>query len=159
MNDGKLYIIISDRPDAAGTGALDLEGSSPTNAKDKSGMDYASHRFFNFMEAQAKKFVMYNVNNIGNFTGNYVAQRRVNEVVELVNILSNIGMATLAGAKYGPAGVVVGAAIAVAGTAINAGYETFSQRLENAKTNYNIEQLKRKSGLNIYMDGSRGTEN
>ena len=53
---------------------------------------------------------------------------------------------------------MISTAVTTASIAINAGYESYTQRLQNARTNYSIDQLRRRSGLNIYTDGSRGTE-
>ena len=159
-DDGKLYIIISDRPDAAGTDATDVGEVAETEDKKKqTGLDYAKHRFFNFIESQAKQTVMYGINNIGNFTGDYITQRKIQETVQMTNMLLNIGTATLAGAKYGAPGAIAGFTIAIAGTAINAGLSEYSQWISNRKINYSIDRLRERSGLNQSLDGSRGTEN
>lgn len=158
-NDGKIYIIITDKP--GGEGSSGLEDTPASDSKSVSeAKAFAAHHFRNFIISQTKQFISYNVQNIGNFTGDYVTQRKVSEAMQAATILGNIGMATLAGAKMGgPWGAVAGAAIAIAGTAINAGYEHHTQVVQNAKINYNIDQLRRRSGLNSYTDGSRGTEN
>ena len=159
MSDGKLYIVITDKLDATGGDTLlDAEGGAKKSKK-QSDLEYAKHRFFNYMESQAKQLVMYNINNVGNFTGDYVAQRKINEAIQGINILVNIGTGVLAGAKYGPWGAVAGAAIAIAGTVSTAALQSYSQYVENKKTNYAINQLRARSGLNINTDGSRGTEN
>lgn len=160
-DDGKLYIIITDKREDDGKGGNTPSSSSQKEAASKkTAQSYAVHQFYNFVTSQAKQFVTYNIQNIGNFTGNYVTQRKVSEAVNVLTIGMNIATAGIAGFKIGgPIGAAVSTAIAVAGTAINAGYQSYTQRIENAKTNYNIDQLRRRSGLNVYTDGSRGTEN
>lgn len=162
MNDGKLYIIISDKRGNDDNGNAQSVPSVPSaNTSNKSGQSLITHQFYNFISNQAKQFVNYNIQNIGNFTGDYVAQRQVNEAMQAASILMNIGGAFVSGTMISGGNPVVGAAaaaIATAGIAINAGYESYSQRIENAKINYNIDQLRMRSGLNVYLDGSRGTE-
>lgn len=157
--DGKIYIVITDERGKAGDPGLDTIPSDDSKKEKKSGLDYAKHRFFNFVESQAKQFVMYNINNVGNFTGDYIAQRKIQETVQFASILGNIGMATIAGAKYGAPGAIAGFTIAIAGTAINAGLSEYSQWISNRKINYSIDRLRERSGLNQSLDGSRGTEN
>ena len=161
MSDGKIYIIISDRPDAGGTGGLETQQAAETEAKkQQTGWNYASHRFANFIESQAKQFMNYGINNIGNFTGDYEIQRKINEDLQLLNILGNIGTSTVAGGVSGGVpGAIIAFAVSTASTVINAGLEAKTQRVANEKINYNIEQLRKRSGLNTRLDGSRGTEN
>lgn len=161
-DDGKLYIIISDKRGDDGNGGNDPVDGTPKDSNKKSSQNIITHQFYNFVLGQAKQFVNYNISNIGNFTGNYIMQRRVAEAMQAVNIIANIGGAFVSGMLMSGGNPVVGAVsavIATAGVTINAGYQSFTQHVQNAKTNYSIEQLRRRSGLNTYTDGSRGTEN
>lgn len=162
-DDGKLYIIISDKREGVnGEVNNSADFSSKKEKEKKSSQSIITHQFYNFMIGQAKQFVNYNINNIGNFTGDYISQRRISEAMQAVNIATNIGGAFVSGMMMSGGNPVVGAAaaaIATAGVAINAGYQSYAQRVENAKMNYNIDQLRKRSGLNAYKDGSRGTEN
>lgn len=161
-NDGKLYIIISDKRDDDGNGGNTPADTTPKESNKKSSQSIITHQFYNFIIGQAKQFVNYNIQNVGNFTGDYISQRKVNEAVQGLNITMNIGGAFVSGTMMSGGNPIVGAAfaaIATAGIAVNAGYQSYTQRFETARANYNIEQLRRKSGLNVYLDGSRGTEN
>ena len=160
-DDGKLYIIISDKRDDDGNGGNTPADTTQKDSNKKSSQSIITHQFYNFITSQAKQFVNYNIQNIGNFSGDYITQRRVNEAIQGLNITMNIGGAFISGTMM-TGNPLVGAAfatIAIAGTAINAMYQSHTQRIQNAKTNYNIDQLRRRSGLNTYIDGSRGTEN
>ena len=71
----------------------------------------------------------------------------------------NIGMTTLVGAKYGPAGAVIGFVVGATSVISGGIFDDVSNRMENAKNNFNIEMLRERAGLNTIYDGSRGTEN
>lgn len=79
-NDGKIYIIITDKRPSGGSSDIsnDKEESS---TKDNVFLDFAGHKFFNMIQSQMKKDIMYNINNIGNFTGDYITQKNVNEAM------------------------------------------------------------------------------
>lgn len=155
-DDGKLYIIISDKREGAEISSSfsvqSADVQTGNNLKKESNQKYSTHRFYNFMESQAKQAVMYSLHNIGNFTGDYITQRRVNESLQAVNIISNIA---IAGISAGP----VGAAIAAGSTLITAGFNELTNVINYTKISHNIDVLRKRSGLNIYEDGSRGTEN
>ena len=159
-NDGKLYIIITDKREGE-EGPVSPTPSQPEKKESKkSAQSIITHQFYSFVLSQAKQFVNYQISNIGNFTGDYEAQRRVSEAIQYANIGLNIGGAFVAGTMMGgPVVGAVAAAITTAGVAINAVYESHTQRIQNAKVNYNIDQLRKRSGLNANRDGSRGTEN
>jgi len=158
-NDGKIYITISDKrfgqnqPDVIPT----PETSKEKEKSDPLG-DYITHRFFNLIESQAKQAVKFTLGNIGNFTGDYIAQEHVNNALEAVSFIENVGIAALAGAKFGPVGALVGAGIAVAGTASSKAINLFTGYLDNIRQNKAIEQLRTRAGLNSNNNDSRGTE-
>lgn len=159
-NDGKIYITISDRRFGSNVAEADAQNQMDKK-KDKEEstlLDFAQHQFFNLIERQAKQAVNYTISNIGNFTGNYIAQEQVNNALSAVGFLESVGVATLAGAKFGPWGAVIGAGIAVVGQAATTGLRIFSETLENTRQNYAINQLRSRAGMNGMNNGSRGTE-
>lgn len=167
MNDGKIYIVITNKYQG-GDGTPNDEMSENKSESQSSIGKYATHRFFNFMEQQATKVVNYSINNIGNFTGDYQAQRDVQASIGLLNRLMNLGNAAvqgaLAGAKagggYGAAiGAAIGLIVGVGSEAVSVALESNSFYIQQKKANREINILKERSGLNSLMDGSRGTEN
>jgi hypothetical protein len=159
-NDGKLYIIITDeRGKGSGTGVTgaDVPTANDKTKEKQSGLDYAKHRFYSFVESQAKQAINYGINNIGNFTGDYVTQRKVNETVQRINVLANIGTSALAGFQItgSPIGAAAGAVIAIAGVVSNDIYSNISYRLENKRIEHSINQLRIRSGNDTLYDGSR----
>lgn len=160
-NDGKIYIIITDKTPG---GDGQPGGSTIINKEDKSKnnalSDYAAHQFFNLITNQTKNIINYQLNNIGNFTGEYDTQRHVNFARQTISSLIGLGMAAISGAKYGGGwGALIGVTVATTGMLINSGLQYNSDLLQNKKTNYEIAQLRDRSGLNTLKDGSRGTEN
>ena len=120
---------------------------------------YVEHEVFHLVKQQATATVNFALGNIGNFSGDYILQNEVNEARKNINSLMNIGMATLAGAKFGPAGAVIGFAAGVVSESMKGVFETVEKTKNAAKQNYEIAQLRDRAGLNTAKDGSRGTEN
>lgn len=158
--DGKIYIIITNRLP---------NGMSPNPEEDEnqggegnSGQSLFSHwakqRLINEAKSLATNSVMHTLHNIGNFTGDYMTQSHVNSALSAINGLIDIGTAAIAGAKFGPAGAAIGAAIAIVNKGVSSGYALYQGYLENQRTNYEIRQLRDRSGMNALLDGSRGTE-
>ena len=154
----KIYIVITDqRPDgnngANGSRQQDDDNRNPIKR-------YAEHQFYNFIKSESQTAVNYTINNIGNFTGNYQVQREVQNVVKHANGLVSLGESAIYGASIGGlagAGLAVG--VSLVSSLINFGLESYSIGIAEKKTNYAIEQLRARSGLNTLNDGSRGTEN
>lgn len=158
MSDGKIYITISDTRYGSGGGvSSDTPGATENDDKESVLSKYARHRFFNMIESNAKQFVNYSVNNIGNFTGNYQAQRDAQATLSAANFLINLGTSMYAGAKMTKSwvGAVVAGAITIAQTGINFGYQMYSDILENKRTNRNIDIMRTRLGLEGLTDGSR----
>jgi hypothetical protein len=160
MAEGKLYITITDdRGDGGGTPTPKPDGAKEKKSNDDTIGRYIEHEMFHLVKSQATQFVNFSLGNIGNFTGDYITQRRVNETKQAISGLMNIGMTTIAGAKYGPYGAIAGFAIGVISQMTGSVYDVISSTVENSKTNYELAQLRELSGLNSTKDGSRGTEN
>lgn len=160
MADGKIYIIVTDQL-PAGQGPLTPDKQKDKKEeKDSSLKDFASHKFFNFIESQAKQAVNYGISNIGNFTGDYVKQQQVNGAKELLSFGMELGAAVIAGFKYtgSPWGSLIAAGVVVAGKGITIGEQLLSQAAETSRQNRYIDQLRTRAGLNSTNNGSRGTE-
>lgn len=157
----KLYIVISDEREGGEGGT-----STPTKkAKEEKEKDdtlgrYVEHQVFHLVKQQATKFAYYTLGNIGNFSGDYIMQDKVNSLLESSQGFMNIGMATAYGAKAGGwIGAIVGFVVGAGAETISSAYQIHSKTVEVTKQNYEIEQIRARSGLNSLKDGSRGTEN
>ena len=167
-NNSKLYITISDdrgngsqsTPTKQSSGGTGGNNSGKQIAEeDNAVFRYAEHEMFHMAKNLATQSVNFSMNNIGNFTGDYIAQRRVNEMRQAASGIVSIGMTTLAGAKYGLTGAVVGFLVGTYSMLTGSVFEVIVNQSQNAKANYNISQLRQRVGLNSIYDGSRGTEN
>ena len=159
MNDeGKIYITISDERNGNAGGT-----NNNSNNDDDNNIisDYAKHQFIHLIKSQVLSTIQYSINNIGNSTGNYVEQREVSFAYEQLNNLIGIGVAAFAGFKYtgSPIGAAVGAGVAIVASIANMARSYNTASISNKKQNYEIEQLRKRAGLNSYIDNSRGTEN
>ena len=158
-NDGKIYITISDRRFGRNKAEADEQNQQEKQEDKESTLkNFAQHKFFNLIESQAKQAVRYTLGNIGNFTGDYIAQTQVDNALSFISFAERIGVAALAGAKFGVPGALIGAGIAVAGEATTQGLQIFTGYLENRRQNMMINQLRTRAGLNSTNNGSRGTE-
>lgn len=177
-NDGKIYITISDRrfgkntvdspsPSSGGSGGRSATPRTGNLGIDYSGADkllasetkYIEHEGMHILKQTVNKFISYGLGNIGNFSGNYIIQQDVNNLLSNAQGFINIGVMTLAGAKYGPVGAVTGLGIGIISQITSSVLAIRQRTIEVSKNNYEIEQLKARSGLNALIDGSRGTEN
>lgn len=161
-NDGKIYITISDRRFGKNKAEADEQNKIDKQKEEKEKRnplaEFAEHKFFNFIQAEAKQSIDYTLSNIGNFTGDYVTQQHVQNAMSIASVLSNIAMAAYAGSKFGPWGAAIGAGVVIAGTAITKTQELFLGYSQNNLQNKQIEQLRTRAGLNSSNNGSRGTE-
>lgn len=158
MSDGKIYITISDTRNGSGSGVSPDAPSIEKQSQDKDSVlaKYAQHRFFNFVEGQAKQFVNYSVSNIGNFTGSYQTQRDIQAMMSGASFLINLGTSIFAGLKMGGVpGAVIAGSIAVGSKLIDFGYQEYSEQFQNRKVNRNIDMMRRRLGLEGLTDGSR----
>lgn len=155
----KLYITISDERGGGGT----IPTPKPDASKEKKERDtlgrYIEHEMFHLVKSQATQSVNFALSNIGNFTGDYITQRKVNEAKQSASGIMTIGVSTIAGAKYGPWGAAIGFVVGAVSVISGGVFNVISNSVENAKENYNISQLRERAGLNSIYDGSRGTEN
>lgn len=165
-NDGKIYIIITDqRPggnQSGGSGSTVINNNTTTNQNQSSNMvsSYVAHKFYDFMIQEVKQIINYQLNNYGNFTGDYQTQRHINSARQGLNFGLGLGGAVATGAmQAGPIGAATAAIVYIGSYTINTVLDYNLNMLENRKTNYEISQLRDRVGLNVLKDGSRGTEN
>ena len=100
--------------------------------------------------ANTKKILNYGVNNIGNFTGNYIAQEKIQLATDIVGDIATIGLGFATG--------LIGGAIAIAGVAVSKSLEAVTFFQDEKHKRNEIEYLRERSG-NTLVNGSRGTEN
>ena len=158
MADGKIYITISDTRGGSGAGVSNEADKAVRETKEKSSTlgAFAQHSFFNFIEGQAKQFVNYSINNIGNFTGNYQAQEDAQNVMKGISFVANLGTAIYTGAKAGGIwGAAIAGTISIGGSLINWAYQEHTEKFQNRKINRNIDMMRRRLGLEGLTDGSR----
>lgn len=161
MADGKIYIIVTDQlPGGQGPLPPDTPDSGKEKTKENKFESWATHQFLNLVKQQVIQNITFTVNNIGNFTGDYQAQRDAQLSLSLLQEGMNLGLSIYAGYKIGN---IPGAAIAAGVYAVNKTISTVQEYrlidLQQKQSNYSIQQLKNRSGLNSNRDGSRGTEN
>ena len=159
MSDGKIYITISDKRGGEGKPAEPMEGGA-SDKKENTFSSWAKHQFLSMVKQQAIGNLNYAISNIGNFTGDYNAQRSATFAMQLANEATSFGLSVLAGAKMGGLpGAVVGAVLYAGNKTIQTAQQYALIQLKQRQTDYSIDQIRMRAGLNPYLDGSRGTEN
>lgn len=161
MSDGKIYIVITEDLPKEKEISRNVASQSANNSKEDILTHWAKNQFISETKSLISKAVMYQLSNIGNFTGDYITQTGVNNNIASVNALAQIGIGAYAGfrATGSPIGALIGGGIAMANTLTSTIMNIHSLRVQNQQTNYEIAQLRDRAGLNSLKDGSRGTEN
>lgn len=166
MAESKLYITISDNRSGQKGGQDGY--ATPTSGnkgdkKDNSGnaaTRYAEQQLFNLAKQTAVQSVNFAISNIGNLTGDYIAQRNVGVAKQSISGVVSVGMSTVGGASVGGwVGAIVGFSVGVVSLIGSSVQSEIQNRLDTAKQNLEIAQLRDRAGLNATYDGSRGTEN
>lgn len=153
MDDGRIYITISDTRENNAVGTQNSSVSSNNTSKEKITPEEALrienlHRLEHSLVNNAQQIAMYSIGNIGNFTGNYQAQREVNTALNLGKKVAHLGMAMATGNP-----VII--ATTLLADVVNIGLQEYSSYVENKKINYSIDRLRDISGLNTLKNGSR----
>ena len=158
--DGKIYITISDKRFGKNKAEADEQNNidKEKEKKEPTLKSFAQHKFFNLIESQAKQAVSYTIGNIGNFTGDYIAQQGAATAMSFISDLTDIGMSIAAGSKFGVPGMIVAGAVTVISKVGNTAYSVYSGWVETSKRNRAIDQLRTRAGLNGTNNGSRGTD-
>ena len=105
--------------------------------------------FANLAVSQAKRITNYAIANIGNFSGDYVLQRNIQQTMDLIGSASTIVMGAVAGG-------IPGLIVATVGVGINYALEAVSVATNIKKENYQAAFIRERGG-DVYNDGSRGT--
>lgn len=108
----------------------------------------AWHQFQNAMVSNAKTAVRYTLGNIGNFTGDYTSQMVVDVMQFVGGRATNLITAGIAGGIYAAGAVAASYLVSYATSMV-------SQYIDNKHTNYQLEQMRKASGLDSLTNGSR----
>lgn len=155
MADGKIYITISDTRGGSGAG-VNNEADSEPQKRESELSKFIWHKFRNTLDSQIKQNINYTVGNIGNFTGNYTAQRDAEELLRGINLAVGVISTTIAaGVKYGAPGAIIAATISIGSEVVNFAYRERSESFQNRKMNRNIDLMRKRLGLEGLTDGSR----
>ena len=161
MSDGKIYITISDRRGEPDTPTPSVPGTEKKEKKDKNDLftHWAKNQLIGEVKQLANTAVTFGISNYGNFTGDFQAQRDIDAAMGIMSNISSIVMGGVAGSTFGPAGSIIGIAIATTNVAVNKGLSLYTEALNRRRTNREIDILRQRAGLDVLLDGSRGTEN
>lgn len=141
-------IRIENNVDIPGVGNAAAITTKPDEASKKIG---AKSLFAHQMIATAKQTFNYAISNIGNFTGDYIKQDQVQNIVDSIGDLSTVGLGFASGGVVG--GIVVSIGIATKKT-----FEVISDMRKNELSERQRAYMLERSG-NATKNGSRGTEN
>lgn len=151
MAEGQIRITIS-----GNVGEKDLGGSPKTSPdadvkpKGKLAKDDKDVLFFIFaqqMYQQAQKVGIRAINNVGNLTGDYILQSRINNAMSAAQFFGGLFVA----AKFGP----VGLGIFAISTAVDEGLKQYEYALNVEKAKIQREYIINKNGQAL-RDNSRG---
>lgn len=162
-NDGRIYIIISDKRGGDGTptpGVPDEKKPQQTSGSSNMLLDFAKHKFFNLIESQAKQAVNYSISNIGNFTGDYLKQQNLQSCITFMNQFGSLGstFVTASLATGSPVGGLVASTVQLASSLGTGALQEYSFYIADKKQNYEISQLRKRSGLSSLDNNGRGTK-
>lgn len=160
-SDGKIYIIVTDKLPAGGDTPTPGDKKKTEKKSDEDMFEHwARDRLLSEVKQLATTAVNYSISNIGNFTGDYIAQTHINDALRGVRGFVSIAASTAAGFKVGgPWGAVIGFSLGLVSESVSSAMQIHSNRVETNKMNYEIAQLRQRVGLNTALDGSRGTQN
>ena len=131
------------------TGRKDISG---TKTDDKSSKNVAIQSLFaNQIYSTTKQIISYAASNVGNFTGNYVEQDRINQMLEVLGDVSGVVMGAMSGGW-------AGAIIAISTLATKKGIQAITEYRADVLSQREINIELARSG-NSTINGSRGTEN
>lgn len=164
-SDGKIYIVITDKAPNQSQASISnnqIVNNTPVKQNDSLISHWAKNNMIDLVKSISNKAIMYELSNIGNFTGNYIEQTHINNAMSNLSAIGSIGTGALSGflATGGnPLGALMGASLSLINTGVGGLLNMNSLMVQNKHTNYEIAQLRDRAGLNTLKDGSRGTEN
>lgn len=129
----------------AGDGNLNTQGSEQSKSVAVTSI------FAHQMLGTAKQIVSYAANNVGNYTGDYIQQSKINQGLETVSDLATISAGIMAGGW-------VGGIVAVAGITTKKVFQYITDTRNDILAERDREYMLARSG-NSTTNGSRGTEN
>lgn len=132
----------------SGVGNASAVGTKSDSEKNKVS---AKSIFAHQMVATAKQTMNYAVNNIGNFTGNYIMQSQIQNALDMVGDASTLVMGAVSSGA-------VGLAVAAVGIATKKTFEIVSSVRNDTLSERQRAYMMERSG-NATKNGSRGTEN
>lgn len=154
-NDGKIYITISDTRGGKGAGVSN-DSDKKSDKKENTALKFARHKFFNFVENEARTIANYSISNIGNFTGDYMAQYEIQASIEMISFAVDLGMAAATGAKIGGGiGAAVAVGVELTAKGISKALSINSEIFEYKKINRNIDIMRERLGLEGLTNGGR----
>ena len=103
------------------------------------------------MISTGQQIISFQASNIGNFTGNYLLQDNVNEMLDVVGDVTTVALGFV---SKGP----VGGLVAITGIATKKVFEYISREQQNSFLKMEQDYMIKRSG-NQTKNGSRGTEN
>ena len=106
--------------------------------------------FANVAFNNIRQVVNYSVSNVGNFTGDYIMQAQMQNIMSVVGDITTLG----AGIAAGPVGI----GVAIAGLTVKYGLQIATEINTERHNNIQYEYMLARSG-NAVLNGSRGTEN
>lgn len=157
--DGKIniYITEGDLPDELGQGKGGQGGQKPSKSQSDMFKTYLKHEMLHMVRNTVHNMVNFSVNQIGNMRGDYAMQRDVENALTIGRQVMGVGAAALVGSKFGVPGAIVGAGVAIVSNTINGLINIHNESIKYKKQNYEIAQLRTRTGMNTLLDGSRGT--
>lgn len=136
----------TDEQERGGAEAVQAAKATPDTAKLAT-----TSLFVHAAVGNLRQAVNFGLSNVGNFTGNYIAQENINQALETLSGVSSIVMGAVSGGW-------VGAVIATASVAVRGITKEISRSINYQNQEINSSMMRQRSGNALY-DGSRGTEN
>ena len=127
-----------------------MEQIQPSKGSDTARMATTS-LFVHAAVNNVKQAVQFGLSNVGNFTGDYIAQRNINQALDAMSGVSSIVMGAVTGGW-------AGAVIATASVAMRGITGEISRQMQYRNEDIQTSMMLQRSG-NALTDGSRGTEN
>ena len=127
------------------------DGNSQKMKEDPSKDVSVQSIFAQQMMGIGKQIVSYGTSNVANFSGNYIEQDRINNMLDAIGDVSTVALGFVTKGA-------VGGAIAIAGITTKKIFETISDMRKDVLQERDRNYLLARSG-NSTTNGSRGTEN
>ncbi len=149
--NGKIYVILTDKrgqqPEPTPP-TPDTPNPQKPKKEEKNQLLNTTQKIGATLSTLAIQYANWSINNIGNFTGDYQAQREVHATISVGMKIAGFAGAVAAGGIWG--------AVTYAGAmAFNFALNERANKIQFAKQNYDISQLRQISGLDGLTNGGR----